>query len=141
MRTLPLAVALLAAALAACGMGRPPGGIGPGMHGAPGDAPSVPSPAPGAPETEVVAGDFWFAPDTLRLVAGETVNLAVRNDGRLYHDLTIEALGLTIGVDAGARSRAALTIAEPGTYTFVCSVPGHAEAGMRGNLDVSLPAL
>jgi uncharacterized cupredoxin-like copper-binding protein len=37
---------------------------------------------------------------------------------------------------AGQQASGSLTVDEPGTYGFLCSVPGHAGAGMRGSLIV-----
>ena len=60
-----------------------------------------------------------------------------RNDDPIFHDWEVEGLA---NVDAGARpgqtTRLRFVIDEPGTYAFLCTVPGHAEAGMRGTLVV-----
>lgn len=128
---------LVAMVLAACTLDHPAGPMGRGMHG--GQAQSAdpaPTPDPAARELGVVAGDYWFDPPTLALDAGETVNLTLRNEGRIYHDLSLADLGFVLGADPGQRVVGALTVAEPGRYDFVCSVPGHAEAGMRGTLVV-----
>jgi uncharacterized cupredoxin-like copper-binding protein len=41
-----------------------------------------------------------------------------------------------IEAQGGQTARGAFTIDTPGTYTFVCTVPGHAAAGMRGTITV-----
>lgn len=95
---------------------------------------SVPSPSPGARELRVVADEFSFSPAELEVEVGETVNLVLVNEGQLPHDLTIPALGFSIAAGPGATASGALTVDRPGTYTFVCTVPGHRAAGMIGSL-------
>lgn len=56
--------------------------------------------------------------------------------GQVFHDLTIDELGLRIDVDSGQSDTAGLTVEDPGAYAFYCSVPGHGSAGMRGTLMV-----
>ena len=94
------------------------------------------APVPEASTIEVVATDLRFDPTTVTITAGDTVNLALVNDGRAFHDLTIPALGFLLDAEAGEETSGSLTVDEPGTYEFECSVPGHAEAGMRGTLIV-----
>ncbi len=102
------------------------------MHGTPATLPDPPVPA--APEVEVVARDLSFSPAEVRVEAGTTVNLVLRNEGAVLHDLTIPALGFRLEAPPGATAAASLTVPAPGRYPFFCSVPGHAEAGMTGVL-------
>lgn len=130
-------VLLPIATLTGC-MGGPMGPMHPDMHGPPDDArPRAPAPEAGAPELVIVATEFGFDPDELRIRAAETVNLTLDNRGALYHDLTIADLDLVLTAEAGTRSRGALTVPQPGRYPFVCSVAGHTEAGMTGILVVT----
>jgi plastocyanin len=90
------------------------------------------APVPGAPDIEVVTRDFSFSPTELTVPAGTTVNVVLVNDGDLLHDLTIPALGFRLEASPGTRTSSSLTVASQGTYQFICSVPGHREAGMEG---------
>ena len=115
----------------------PMGPMHPGMHGPGGGNPDdAASPAPGAPELVVTAMEFVFEPGELRLRVGTTVNLTLVNRGQLYHDLSISDLGFVLTADPGDSARGAVTVTEVGRFRFVCSVPGHAEAGMTGTLVV-----
>jgi uncharacterized cupredoxin-like copper-binding protein len=120
-------------------------GMGPGLRGTMGDhmgammgtragPAATPDVIPDARKVSVEAGEMWFQPATVEVAAGEPVNLALVNRGQLFHDLTIDELGLRIVVDSGQRDTAGLIVEEPGAYDFYCSVPGHASAGMRGTL-------
>jgi uncharacterized cupredoxin-like copper-binding protein len=42
-----------------------------------------------------------------------------------------------LDAEAGDEVVGGLRLDEPGTYEFLCSVPGHAEAGMRGEIVVT----
>lgn len=95
------------------------------------------SPEPGAPEITVEAGDLWFRPQTIEIPTGGTVNLTVHNTGEVFHDLTITDLDLQLNVEAGETTTNAISVDTPGTYEFICSVPGHAAGGMRGELIVT----
>jgi len=111
-------------------------GMGPGHMGASGDSGTSADPVAGASEIEMVAGDLWFEPEKIEVSARETVNLAVTNEGRIFHDLTVPGLDLAIGVEPGDTVRGALRAPEPGEYEFLCTVPGHASAGMTGTIVV-----
>ena len=91
----------------------------------------------GATHVTVIARDARFEPAHLTLQQGRTVVLSFRNDDPIFHDWEVEGLA---NVDAGARpgqtQRIRFRIDEPGTYRIVCTVPGHADAGMAGTLQV-----
>jgi plastocyanin len=98
---------------------------------------TAPSPSPGAREVRFTMDEYAFAPPRIELRAGETVNVVLVNEGALPHDLTIPALGFSLGAAPGTTAEAALTAPAPGTYPFFCSVPGHRRLGMVGVLVVT----
>lgn len=91
----------------------------------------------GAPEVVIEAGDMWFDPDRLEIDAGATVNLVLDNTGQAFHDLAIRGLDLHLEAGAGETAKGALHTPEAGRYEFLCTVRGHASAGMRGELVVT----
>ncbi|NIA25400.1 MAG: hypothetical protein GWP04_07495 [Gammaproteobacteria bacterium] len=91
----------------------------------------------GATEVAVVASEFRFDPPAITVRSGEAVNLTLVNEGALLHDLTIPALGVRVVVGPGRLSTIGLTNLPGGEYEILCSVPGHAEAGMIGTLEVT----
>jgi plastocyanin len=107
------------------------------MHGWGAGVVAAPSPSPGAREVRVTMDEYAFSPSRIELRAGETVNVVLVNEGALPHDLTIPALGFSLGAAPGATAEAALTAPAPGTYPFFCSVPGHRQLGMVGVLVVT----
>ena len=60
------------------------------------------------------------------------------NPSALEHDVSIEQNGKQIAIsETIAEGETSVSASlEPGTYTFLCTVPGHAEAGMEGTLTV-----
>jgi len=91
---------------------------------------------PGAPEVEVEAFDFGYTPDPVEIPANETVNLLMRVTAG-GHNLRIEGTDLQFPiVEEGDAVVGALTVAEPGDYRMVCTVPGHEAAGMVSTLRV-----
>ena len=75
----------------------------------------------------------------LRVAAGKLVTLTLRNDGFIPHDFSLtDASAPSVKVSAGplGTSSATFTVERAGTYTFICSVQGHADAGMRGTIVV-----
>jgi len=119
------------------GMGSMGGGMmGGGMMGSDqryADATAAPA-VEAAPEVRVVAGDMYFDPVDIRVDAGATVNLVLENEGAAFHDLTIPALDFILAADGGSDAIGSIVVSEPGAYEFLCSVPGHAQAGMTGTL-------
>lgn len=99
-------------------------------------APAEP-PVSGAPEVVIEAGDFWFDPNRLEIDTGTTINLVLDNTGQLFHDLSIPDLDVRLEAGAGEAAVTALRPSEAGRYEFICTVPGHASGGMRGELVVT----
>lgn len=84
----------------------------------------------------VVARDLSFTPRALEAPAGGSVMLTLTNDGRIVHNLTIDALGVAIVVSPGQARSVEVDGLAPGEYPFYCSVSGHRQAGMSGTLTV-----
>jgi plastocyanin len=89
----------------------------------------------GASELVVTATDIHFSVSEIHLPVGD-VNLTLRNDGVLPHDLTIPALGVHIAADSGQAVTTGLRNLPKGHYDGLCSVSGHADAGMRLSVTV-----
>ncbi len=67
-----------------------------------------------------------------------TVVFDVRNDGKLPHDFSFGSKGGgTPLLSAGQSATLTVTFAKPGKYTFICTVEGHLESGMIGQLTVT----
>jgi Cu+-exporting ATPase len=91
----------------------------------------------GATQVEVTARNLRFEPAEVRVRAGDVVVVRFTNADPVFHDWMAEGLA---NVDAAARPGQTQQIRfradTPGTYELICSVEGHAEAGMRGTLIV-----
>lgn len=78
-----------------------------------------------------------FLPDPIEVTA-DHARLRVVNDGLVPHSLVIPEIGKgTPDLDPEAEMTLDLTETAPGTYTVICDVPGHLEAGMETELIVS----
>lgn len=85
-------------------------------------------------DISVTAQHVKFSPERLGARAGE-IGLTVGNLDLFWHTFTIRALDVDVRVPVQAERRITFD-AEPGTYEFVCAIPGHAQAGMKGKLFV-----
>lgn len=143
----PIATALTAAGLlgsivvgATAGAGFTHGMMGGGMGSMMGSGETERSgsaPIAEAREVRVSAQEFSFDPAEVRARIGETVNVLFDNRGHMFHTLTIGGLGLDLRANGGDEIAGSFRTARAGSYPFVCTVSGHAEAGMRGTLTVS----
>lgn len=97
-----------------------------------------------------------FLPETLSFREGETVQFRVRNNGSIRHEMVLgnpsmiaeHARGMRqgMGMDHDDPNMLSLPPGEEGTliwkftragkFTFACLVPGHFEAGMKGDITV-----
>jgi cytochrome c oxidase subunit 2 len=129
-----MALALgLVVALAACGGGGGGDGGGSSERNTP--------VAPGAREISVDARSFEFDPNEIDVSAGEDVAIELHSEDQT-HDFVIEAKGKqpkehVVQVEGGKTAAGGFSIAQPGKYTFYCSLPGHRAAGMVGTITVS----
>jgi uncharacterized cupredoxin-like copper-binding protein len=119
-----LAVALLAVSVACSGSSTPVGESQSGSNVNEG-------------EVLVEAKEFSFSLSATEAAAG-TVTFVVENSGNMPHDFAIRGNGIeeaTPHIDPG--ESATLTVElEPGTYTYICTIPGHEQLGMRGTFTV-----
>jgi Cu+-exporting ATPase len=91
----------------------------------------------GAHRMDVVATEIRFEPADFRIRADQWVVITLRNDDPIFHDLEVEGIAnVDVAARPGQTARIRVRIDRPGTYEFVCTVPGHAEAGMVGTLVV-----
>lgn len=110
----------------------------------------------GAPETATLAfegnDELRFVPASASVPAGSTVDVTLTNTGALEHtwvlvtadvdvnaaDVEAQAIGgASSGIVPGGESTIfSFEAPAVGTYQYVCTVPGHAAAGMVGTLTV-----
>lgn len=86
---------------------------------------------------QVSAREFSFSLPTTDVKAG-TITFVVQNDGTMEHDFAIRGNGLeqkTSKIRPG-ESASLTVVLEPGTYTYLCTIPGHEQAGMVGTFTV-----
>lgn len=86
---------------------------------------------------EVSGGEYYFSPRTISVTEGERVKVTFTNTGRIQHNLRIPDLNVGSAV-IGSRQKDSFTFTAPETGTFpinfACTLPGHAENGMVGQV-------
>ncbi|HVM20918.1 MAG TPA: multicopper oxidase domain-containing protein [Egibacteraceae bacterium] len=81
--------------------------------------------------------EFEFVPAELQAEAGSEITITAANTGQAEHNIAlVDGPGSEIA-QAGQETTLDVGALEAGTYEFICEVPGHAEAGMRGTLTVA----
>ena len=89
-------------------------------------------------DIEAASSGLAYTSKSATAKAGE-VTVDFNNPQPLTHDVAIEdSSGKTIGKTEliAEGSDSATVDLKPGEYTYYCTVPGHREAGMEGNLTV-----
>ncbi len=92
--------------------------------------------APVGDTITVLGKEFSYDPATLTLKAGQGSTIVLKNAGSIEHDLTVDEAGFKLTVASGNSADKELKVDKPGTYEFFCSVAGHKEGGMKGELTV-----
>jgi plastocyanin len=88
---------------------------------------------------QLAASPTQIAFDTTQLTSKPgKVTIDFDNPAAIEHDVAIEQNGKEIAKSALVTEGKTSVTADlaPGAYTFLCTVPGHAEAGMEGTLTV-----
>ena len=133
----PAVLAMVGLGLGACGGGSDDDKSSAGGKAEDNPVVSAPSSVGGAgSKIEVQAKEFSFTPAKLTLKAGQPSTIALKNTGSIEHDLTVDDAGFKLTVTAGKTGDKELKVDKPGTYEFHCSVAGHKDAGMKGELTV-----
>ena len=81
----------------------------------------------------VSLSEFSISPDPIEVGAGGS--LAVTNDGAIVHNLSVEGQATPM-LESGDSATLDLSGLDPGSYTVICDIAGHAAAGMEATLNV-----
>lgn len=87
---------------------------------------------------EIILEDLRFTPSRLDAKVGVSLRVRLTNRGTERHDLNFPSLhmpglrGVESILEPGETRTITLRFDQPGTHAFVCSLPGHAAAGMTG---------
>lgn len=75
---------------------------------------------------------------TLNVSVGDTVTIHVINGDPVAHDLVVDEFGVATEqlVAKDQESSVTFTVTEAGTFVYYCSLPGHRDIGMWGNINV-----
>jgi len=143
----PAAILVLGLVLAGCASAGAPTWTYPpaGASSAPAAAQAVAVPtmpmnmgtdAPAAVSSIAIeAFDLGFTPSTIAVPAPGTYDVSFHNTGSTLHDLTF-ADGTKVSADPGSTVNGKVTV-PAGGLSFLCSIPGHADAGMKGSVSVA----
>ncbi|HEY7522335.1 MAG TPA: multicopper oxidase domain-containing protein [Candidatus Limnocylindrales bacterium] len=106
-----------------------------GASGAPG---AEPSQGDSLGTIAIEAFDLGFTPAEASVETAGTYDVEFRNTGAIGHDLTF-ADGTQLVAAAGETAHGTVAVPEGG-LSFICSVPGHEQAGMKGMVAVGAGA-
>lgn len=103
-----------------------------------------------------MSDNMRFSPDNIKVQAGETIRFKVTNSGKLAHELVIGDMATLlehaemmrnmpdmaheesnmISLEAAEQGELLWKFTDAGNVDFACLLPGHMEAGMKGQLAV-----
>ncbi|HUG74982.1 MAG TPA: sulfocyanin-like copper-binding protein [Acidimicrobiia bacterium] len=108
--------------------------------------------ATGPQSVSVTMEDYFFAPESVTVAAGATVNVTGDNPSGTDHTWTVLTAGdevsTAIGLPEerilfqvygtpGSSAVGSFVAPGPGIYQIICTISGHVELGMTGTLIVS----
>jgi uncharacterized cupredoxin-like copper-binding protein len=88
----------------------------------------------------VKASEFKFALSRRSVPAGTTVVFTVINTGKISHDFKISGKK-TPTLAPGKSAKLTVKFTKKGRFGYLCTLPGHAGAGMKGTFSVGLAAV
>jgi len=80
---------------------------------------------------------------TIRVKQGDTVEVTLTNDGVVPHNFVIDELNVELpksasggqeGLNPGEEGTVSFTADVKGTFFYYCSIPGHRQLGMEGQI-------
>jgi len=80
---------------------------------------------------QVSGGEFFFRLSTMSTAQPGNVTFVFKNVGHVLHDFRITGKQTPL-IQPGKTADLLVTFNKKGTYTYECTVPGHAAAGMEG---------
>lgn len=97
-----------------------------------------PAPAEQAQALRIDLADYRFVPGRVTAAPGTLLEVTLTNSSAQPHELVLSggSVEFEAEVAPGGRFAFGLRYSQPGTYEFVCELPGHSEQGMRGQIIV-----
>lgn len=86
----------------------------------------------------VAASEFGYKLSATKIMAGSTVAFRITNKGKIAHNFRIAGL-TTPTINPGGVYILQVSFPRAGTFHFDCTLPGHASAGMKGDIVVVAP--
>jgi nitrite reductase (NO-forming) len=97
-------------------------------------ASAAPAVAAATDAIAIEAFDLGFKPAAVQVPAAGTYPVTFTNTGSTLHDITF-ADGTSLKAEGGQTATGTVTVPAAG-LSFICSIPGHADAGMKGQVTV-----
>lgn len=85
---------------------------------------------------DVTGGNFWFAPNAIRVKKGDTVKIRFLNsDG--FHNFVLDEFNASFEpIRTGETAEVEFVADKAGTFEYYCSVGSHRQLGQKGSLIV-----
>ena len=115
--------------------GQPAAAVATSMPGMSAAAPAVDSAIAAGGQIAIEAFDLGFAPAKVAVAAVGSYPVSFHNTGSTLHDVTF-ADGTKLSADPGATVTGTVRVPAAG-LGYLCSIPGHASAGMTGTITVA----
>ena len=88
-------------------------------------------------EITVEGNEYAFIPSAITVKKGEVVKVNFKNTGKFPHNFSIADLSVkSKTIQPGEEDAVTFTADKVGSFTYICTVPGHADKGMKGTLTV-----
>jgi uncharacterized cupredoxin-like copper-binding protein len=84
-----------------------------------------------ATTVQVKGGEFFFRLSAKSAAKPGKVTFSFKNIGHVRHDFKINGKKTPL-IRPGNTVKLVVSFKKKGTYPYLCTVPGHAEAGMKG---------
>jgi uncharacterized cupredoxin-like copper-binding protein len=88
-----------------------------------------------ATTVQVKGGEFFFRLSTKSVAKPGKVTFVFKNTGHVLHDFSIHGRKTPL-IQPGKTAKLVVSFTKKGKYAYLCTVPGHAQAGMKGTFTV-----